>query len=44
MNKHKVGKILLLSLLCGAFEACDKFEAFLWNIRTARRMMRWRMY
>ena len=28
MNKHKVGKILLLSLLCGAFEACDKFEAF----------------
>ena len=28
MNKYKVGKFLLLPLLCGTIEACDKFEAF----------------
>ena len=28
MNKYKVGKFLILPLLCGTFEACDKFEAF----------------
>lgn len=28
MNKYKVGKFLLLPLLCGMLEACDKFEAY----------------